>query len=199
MRDTVDRRITREAYTKTITYTSGGNGSINGIIDTQSAVGGWPVYNQSDPLSDTDSDGIPDLWEEAYKLDKTNGSDSKLTTLDPAKFYTNLEIYLAHLVQHITAGQLSEGTPSGTQTSLTHKKEKTRFEVWKANQNIIKYEAGSVITSIQVFSINGVLHITQKPNHFAGEFSLENHPAGVYMIRVQFDNNTFETRKIIRY
>ena len=111
----------------------------------------------------------------------------------------DLEIYLAHLVQHITTGQLTEGTPSGIQTSSKNQKGNSSFDVWRSSPNIIKYEAGNTIKSIQVFSLNGKLYITQKPNHSSGEFSLANCPAGIYLIRAQFGNNTVETKKIIQY
>ena len=107
-RDGVDDRVTGEARSGKITYTTGGNGSTNGLIDTQSVVGGWPAYENYFELVDTDSDGIPDIWEEAYGLDKGNASDGNQKTLDTSGRYTNLEVYLHNLVQHIVAGQ-SEG------------------------------------------------------------------------------------------
>ena len=102
-RDNVDERIMNELFTGKITYNDGGNGSIGGIIDTQTAVGGWPVYESYKPLTDTDGDGIPDIWEIAYGLDPNNANDGNLKTLSGK--YTNLEVYLANLVQHIVFEQ----------------------------------------------------------------------------------------------
>ncbi|MDD3078180.1 MAG: pectate lyase [Paludibacter sp.] len=99
-RDTVDRRIVQECKSGTFTYT-GSNGSNNGLIDSQKDVGGWPDYSytQSDVLKDSDGDGIPDDWEDAYGLNKKNNSDGSLKTLDGT--YTNLEVYMNSLVQNL--------------------------------------------------------------------------------------------------
>ncbi|MDR1585128.1 MAG: pectate lyase [Prevotellaceae bacterium] len=99
-RDAVDGRIVNETEKGIYTYT-GSNGSGNGIIDTQSDVGGWQsyVYGEADVLPDSDGDGIPDLWEDARGLDKNKASDGNINTLH--KSYTNLEVYLNSLVEHL--------------------------------------------------------------------------------------------------
>ncbi len=100
-RDEVDARVTREAFTGEITFTDGGNGSTGGLIDTQEAVGGWPPYLNRFELVDSDGDGIPDIWEDAYGLDKNDPTDAAAFTLDEMGRYSNLEVYLHNLVQHI--------------------------------------------------------------------------------------------------
>ncbi len=99
-RDTVDRRVIREVTTGTFTF-NGSNGSKLGIIDSQSDVGGWPVYafDASQVPADTDNDGMPDSWEDKNKLDKNNGADGAQYSL--SKFNTNVEMYLNSLVQHM--------------------------------------------------------------------------------------------------
>lgn len=99
-RDTVDRRVIREVTTGTFTF-NGSNGSKLGIIDSQSDVGGWPVYafSASQVPTDTDNDGMPDSWEDKNKLDKNNGADGAQYSL--SKAYTNVEMYLNSLVQHL--------------------------------------------------------------------------------------------------
>lgn len=94
-RDIVDTRIVEEVREGKYTYT-GSNGSKNGLIDTQSDVGGWPDLKSLEPLADTDEDGMPDEWESAHGLDPIKYSDSKEKSLD--KNYTNLEVYLNSLV-----------------------------------------------------------------------------------------------------
>lgn len=100
-RDPVDVRVANEAYTGNITYTTGSNGSRGGLIDSQSDVGGWPEYVNRFKLIDIDNDGIPDIWEDAYGLDKNDASDAVKKTLDPKGVYTNIEVYLHNLVQDI--------------------------------------------------------------------------------------------------
>ena len=113
-RDEVDQRATEDARSGKATITDGGNGSTNGIIDTQDAVGGWPELTATAEeiarAADSDGDGIPDYYEDLFGLDKNNAADGKTKTLDPKGLYTNLEVYLHYLVRDITAAQVKNGT-----------------------------------------------------------------------------------------
>ena len=113
-RDAVDKRAVDDARSGKATITDGGNGSTDGIIDTQSAVGGWPELTATDEeiarAKDSDGDGIPDYYEELFGLDKNNAADGNAKTLDPKGLYTNLEVYLHYLVRDITAAQDECGT-----------------------------------------------------------------------------------------
>jgi hypothetical protein len=44
-------------------------------------------------------DGMPDEWEIKNKLDKNNPADASVTGLN--KNYTNIEVYLNSLVNHL--------------------------------------------------------------------------------------------------
>jgi hypothetical protein len=101
-RDAVDTRII--GHVKNGTYTaSGSNGSVNGIIDTQGDVGGWPVLNSMTPAKDTDADGIPDDWEKTMGLDPlvANANARNLSTA-----YDNIEVYTHSLVKTISKNQI---------------------------------------------------------------------------------------------
>ena len=112
-RDIVDDRACGDARNGTATYKDGGNGSKDGIIDTQTAVGGWPVYTATSEemaaVKDTDGDGMPDWFEKEFGLDASKASDSVDKTLDSYGRYTNLEMYLHYLVRDITALQNKDG------------------------------------------------------------------------------------------
>ena len=112
-RDAVDQRACGDAQSGKATYTNGGNGSKNGIIDTQSAVGGWPAYSADATAlaktADADKDGMPDWFEEQFGLDKADAADSNAKTLDHMKRYTNLEMYLHYLVRDIVQAQNAGG------------------------------------------------------------------------------------------
>lgn len=105
-RDRIDKRLADEAERGITTYT-GSRGLTKGLIDSQTDVGGWPVYEataqqRADRL-DTDSDGIPDWWEVRFGLDRLDGSDGAKTGIDLNGRYTNLEMYLHYLVREIVA------------------------------------------------------------------------------------------------
>jgi pectate lyase len=113
VRDSVDERACNDAKNGTATFKEGGNGSKNGIIDTQTAVGGWPSYNagaeEQAAIKDTDGDGMPDLFEDKFGLDRSKASDGNEKTLDSYGRYTNLEMYLHYLVKDITEAQNGRG------------------------------------------------------------------------------------------
>ena len=115
-RDDVDKRYADEAANGTATYKGSAtsyqkeeNGVLKtysctpnwGRIDLVSDVNGYTEKNfgtgSRDADFDADKDGMADAWEQANGGDLTaNGYD-----LDPAKYYTNIEVYANSLVQDI--------------------------------------------------------------------------------------------------
>lgn len=96
VRDAVDERIIKEIRTGTATYGETWRGGGEGIINSQSTVGGWPALASATAPQDTDHDGMPDVWEREHQLDAANpadGSDDR-----DADGYTNVEEYLNSLV-----------------------------------------------------------------------------------------------------
>lgn len=106
-RDSVDERLEGETRNKKFTYT-GSMGSTDGLIDSQTDVGGWPVLTATqgelDAVLDSDGDGIPDAVETAWGMNKDNASDGAAKSLDKNGRYTNLEMYLHYLVKDIVNG-----------------------------------------------------------------------------------------------
>lgn len=84
-RDAVDARIVKEVQDRT-----------GKLINTPA---GYPDLAAGEALTDTDRDGMPDIWEDANGLDKTSSKDGGSYTLD--KNYTNLEVYMNSLVQDL--------------------------------------------------------------------------------------------------
>lgn len=87
--DSYDREVLRQVREGIGTF------GINGIINSQEDVGGWPVLNAEKALIDSDGDGMPDVWESKHGLNPKSASDASAYTLD--ENYTNIEIYLNSL------------------------------------------------------------------------------------------------------
>lgn len=108
-RDDVDSRYMEEARTGTATY-KGSVTNESGLIDIVADVNGYTEDNfpsETRPEGfDTDQDGMPDEWETANGLDPNNPDDANLYTLDTEKgWYTNVEVYINSLVEHIIKAQ----------------------------------------------------------------------------------------------
>lgn len=146
-RDDVDVRNMDEARNGTTTY----NGDValvkdgvtyktsktKGILDfindpTSSTVepktASFPELNgEKRPAGfDSDEDGIPDEWETANGLNPNDKSDANLFILDPKGWYSNIEVYINSLVEHIIKAQnadaisaVDEYFPSFTSTGIT--------------------------------------------------------------------------------
>ena len=93
-RDAIDTRVLDEVKNGTAQHGVTGNG----IIDSQSHVGGWPELETYNKITDRDRDGMDDVWETAQGLNPADGSDHSGFKLD--KNYTNLEVYLNSLIDN---------------------------------------------------------------------------------------------------
>lgn len=146
-RDDVDVRNMDEARNGTTTYngdvalvkdgvtykTSNTKGILDFINDPTSSTvepktASFPELNgEKRPAGfDSDEDGIPDEWETANGLNPNDKSDANLFTLDPKGWYSNIEVYINSLVEHIIKAQnadaisaVDEYFPSFTSTGIT--------------------------------------------------------------------------------
>jgi hypothetical protein len=96
-RDAVDLRIVDEVSTGREHFGKSYKGGGNGIINSQSDVGGWPDLKQEKPPVDSDNDGIPDAWEEQNSLNPADSSDNREYSLNSD--YTNIEVYINSLTE----------------------------------------------------------------------------------------------------
>lgn len=82
-RDIIDYRILQEVKKGTASFGSSWYNEeyklppnkLNGIIDSQTDVGGWPELKSLPPPEDSDHDGMPDEWELKYGLNPNNYND----------------------------------------------------------------------------------------------------------------------------
>ncbi len=106
-RDALDEVMVSDTRNGVATYT--GTSCTPGIINNQDdnkpegAADDWSAWPElatdtSIDITDTDGDGIPDVWEDANGLDKNNAEDGATVCADG---YTNLEHYLNSLVAEI--------------------------------------------------------------------------------------------------
>lgn len=91
-RDPVDARIVEEVRTGTAKFGETYRGGGKGIIDSQKAVGGWPLLKSKAAPPDTDGDGMPDAWESKHGLDPRDAADGSKD--QDGDGYTNIEEYL---------------------------------------------------------------------------------------------------------
>ena len=124
--DDVDARYFTEARNGTATYT----GSVTkqkGRIDLVSDVNGYTEDNfgtgSRDASFDTDKDGIPDAWETANGLNPNDATDAVTYTLDPAKYYMNIEVYANSLVQDIMVAGNADADDAAKEYYPAYKKE----------------------------------------------------------------------------
>ena len=96
VRDAIDKRIIEEIRTGTATYGETWRGGGKGIINSQTAAGGWPALASLPAPRDDDHDGMPDTWELAHGLDAADPADGPQDR--DRDGYTNLEEYLNSLV-----------------------------------------------------------------------------------------------------
>ncbi|PTN02620.1 putative secreted protein (Por secretion system target) [Mangrovibacterium marinum] len=180
-RDEVDTRITDDVSSGTPTYTDGGNGSTDGLIDTQDAVGGWPSLSATAAPADSDLDGMPDDWEDANDLNKSDASDGNQTSLDGS--YTNLEVYLAEVVSEITDKQ-NGGSPSNNNSSVSWPFD-TDATSYITTGNIVGYEPATDGSNLRYyaqthddFTIDGTSDVVKIASYYIGaNWTAETGPA----------------------
>lgn len=95
-RDTLDERIINDVRNRT-----------GFIIDVQGryphhspfemTVNAWPTLKSLLSPTDSDKDGMPDIWEKAYLLNPNDASDASKNSLH--KFYSNVEVYINSLLK----------------------------------------------------------------------------------------------------
>lgn len=114
-RDVIDQRVVREVKNGTYTHTGSkaedSKDNQPGLIDTVTDTEGYVDVKSLKAWPDTDGDGIPDIWEEAYGLNSNDPADAQQISpsVDPNGRYPNIEVYFHNLVQHIVFYQNQGG------------------------------------------------------------------------------------------
>jgi len=195
VRDAIDKRIIHDVRTGTVTYMDGGNGSVNGIIDTQTAVGGWPELNSLPAPADNDNDGMPDAWEDANGLLKNDPTDAQKTSVDGK--YPNVEVYLNSLVATITENQLKDGI--STSVSL-EKKTGNPIEIYfDGNSGLLKINHQQKIKMVQVYSLTGQLLGSQTFFANSIEMRIPKIQKGIFVVIIYDEKNSIYSQKVMNF
>ncbi len=147
-RDDVDARHAEEARTGTATYTGEtGKGILDKVNDPSSttqdsSLPSFPEFTSASRPSgyDTDGDGMPDEWEKAYGLNPNDASDAKTYTLDPKKWYTNIEVYINSIVESIVRAQNADAENSIDEYYPTLKSQTAIGDITANEAEIIAFE-----------------------------------------------------------
>jgi hypothetical protein len=198
IRDTIDKRVIHEVNTGTATYMDGGNGSEDGIIDSQETVGGWPELKSGDAPADTDEDGMPDEWELANGLDPENAGDAQEATVDGG--YPNVEVYLNSLVADIIEGQ-NEGAELVNvedKTSSNHIKNKPgNYKINYDSSGYLNVQGNQQIEIIEVYNLSGKKLVSSNIQGQNAQMSVLLSKGALYIVKITSADNRLQTRKLL--
>jgi pectate lyase len=194
-RDSVDLRIIGDVSKGIATFMDGGNGSTNGLIDSQNAVGAWPALQSLNAPTDTDLDGMPDDWENANNLDPTTPSDAQLKSVDG--LYPNIEVYINSLVNAIVVSQ-NEGGES-TAIKVIPASKNTLEAHWNNASKELIINHTQPIKSVYVSTISGALIFQKEMYTTSLRTQLGNLKKGVYLVKILDDNNQVFSDKILYF
>ncbi len=197
--DSVDIRIQEETASGTVTFTDGGNGSSNGLIDTQDAVGGWPDLKTEQAPTDADNDGMADDWETANNLDTYSPDDAQLKSVDGE--YPNIEVYINSLVTDIVSAQNQGGTPTAVnQIKWNEKGSNNDIKLFVDNTtNQLNVSHTGEITEVKIYSVTGQLLANQVFRESSIRMNISGLKNGVYIVAVRDATNQVYSAKILKY
>ncbi|MFV0266546.1 MAG: T9SS type A sorting domain-containing protein, partial [Draconibacterium sp.] len=195
--DSVDMRVVHDASTGTATFSDGGNGSTGGIIDTQGAVGGWPVLKSETPPTDTDADGMPDEWETANNLDPNSAGDAQLTTVDEK--YPNVEVYINSLVADIVEAQNEGGITTAVDEIAESNTADFEISVYiNSAYNELVISHTKRINEVKVYAVTGQLLVSKKLNQPDVRINISSLKKGIYIVTCRDEEEHVYSRKLVK-
>ena len=185
VRDACDVRYAEEAENGTTTF-MGAIVKRAGILDIINDPGGtedpttasYPTLREEKRPADfdTDGDGIPDEWETANGLNPSDANDGNEYTIDSEGIYTNIEVYLNSLVEHI----MKDGNADAEDA---------------VNEYYPKYNSASgikeIANSVELKKITYTTLLGQNINQADAT-------RGVYIMVEHFADGSTRTRKVVK-
>ena len=175
VRDAVDARVINDV--------ENGTGS---IIDDQSEVGGWPVYNTYNVQTDTDLDGMSDKWETENGLNPNDPEDRNGDRNSDG--YTNLEEYL-HAVISIS--------PVSVKRNISKQNNTLDCYPNPAGSELFIDLTGFGNSTIKIFNVSGQVVFSKTSSESLQQINLQDMASGLYQVMVRDENDVRHTQKII--
>lgn len=185
VRDACDVRYAEEAENGTTTF-MGAIVKRAGILDIindpegteDPTTASYPTLREEKRPADfdTDGDGIPDEWETANGLNPSDANDGNEYTIDSEGIYTNIEVYLNSLVEHI----MKDGNADAEDA---------------VNEYYPKYNSASgikeIANSVELKKITYTTLLGQNINQADAT-------RGVYIMVEHFADGSTRTRKVVK-
>lgn len=181
-RDTVDRRIVNEVKKGTASG-SGAYGEKKGIIDKPDTVGGYPVYNTYNTITDNDHDGLDDAWETVNNLDPQDPTDGNLFV---ESGYTVLEVYLNSLV--------GEEIPLNIISGVKETKEEANISMTFADGKLNVSSVNYPVVDVKISDMAGKQIVICKLQD-GKSIDISSLPAGIYFAEATTHDNLRKTLK----
>ncbi len=195
-RDSIDLRIINEVETQTATF-GGAYGIAKGIIDSHTSTkpigaspdwDAWGIYStvsKSYAPIDSDEDGIPDAWEDANDLDKTNIDDGKMIT---ETGYSNLEIYLNDLTKKTIVSSFNVKKYKADQVILYPNPSKEHLHISSPEK----------IEQITIYNILGQKELEKSNINTNSQLNISQLANGIHFVNLKLQNQTIAVYKIIK-
>ncbi|MGN1229534.1 MAG: polysaccharide lyase family 1 protein [Prevotella sp.] len=185
VRDECDIRYADEAENGKTTYT-GAIAKRAGILDVindpegteDTTTASFPTLREEKRPDDfdTDGDGIPDEWEILNGLNPSDDSDSNSYTIDSKGYYTNLEVYLNSIVEHIMKGGNADAEDAVDEY----------YPTYKSTSGIKDLSNNVEVIKTSTTSVSGQ------------NISKANATKGVYITVDHFADGSKHTRKVVK-
>ena len=204
-RDAIDERIISDTRNREATIRVSGNaaGFINSPdvdLKPEDAAADWspfpelPYDDSRGDITDTDGDGMPDVWENNNGLNPNDAEDGNAVTLSE-EGYTNLEVYLNSLVAHITEAQNADGVTDWYEETVD-------IDETPAPAVANVYAAGGMLhvdglaakARIEVYSLAGALVDVEETSSSSWALPLGN---GLYVVKVVSDGQAQSFKVIV--
>ena len=183
-RDKVEQRIIKDMRRGVSTY-GGSVGARKGIIDTENDAEGFYTYSTNYVVpTDTDGDGMPDVWEQQHGLDVSIADQNKTNP----QGYTALEVYLNSLMGETLSDNFTNGINNLKISRFDIKYDKAR--------QTISVSDNAIGATLRIFDTGGNLILSKTIN--SSTINIPQSAPSVMLIQVEGKNLTPRMLKAVK-